>query len=103
MRSGYWAFGPFAPTAAHVSIGGRVATGDGSAVRGVYLRLLAPDGSIRQALSNAFGYFRFDGVEAGQTYILSADSTRWAFTQPAIAINLDSDIADIDFIAVSPH
>ena len=103
MRSGFWAFGPFAPTAAHVSISGRVATPQGTAVRGVYLRLLAPDGSVRQALSSSFGYFRFESVEAGRTYILSAHSSRWGFTQPAVAINLDSDIAGVDFIAVSPH
>lgn len=103
MRSGFWAFGPFAPTAAHVSISGRVAKADGAGVKGVYLRLLAPDGSVRQALSSSFGYFRFESVEAGRTYILSAHSSRWGFTQPAVAINLDSDIAGVDFIAVSPH
>jgi len=102
IRSGFWAFGQLAPTASMISIGGRVASSDGVGVSGVYIRLLAPDGSHRLALTSPFGYFRFDEVEAGQTYILSAESSRWGFVQPVIAVNADDEISDLSFIAVRP-
>ena len=102
LRSGFWAFGQLGPTASMVSIGGRVATSGDVGVNGVYIRMLAPDGSQRRALTNGFGYFRFDDVEAGQTYILSAESSRWGFVQPVIAVNADDEISDLSFIAVRP-
>lgn len=102
LRSGFWAFGQLAPTASMISIGGRVATSSDVGVTGVYIRMLAPDGSHRLALTSPFGYFRFDEVEAGQTYILSAESSRWGFVQPVIAVNADDEISDLAFIAVRP-
>ncbi len=87
------------PTAALVSVGGRVATPAGQGIGATALTMTAGNGDVRQTISNAFGYYRFDGVEAGQTYILAVRSKRFEFVSPIRFISVDSDITDADFIS----
>lgn len=61
-----------APTAANVAIAGRVIDGDGAPVPKVTVSLTDDRGGSITAISNPFGQFRFDGVETGRTYVVTA-------------------------------
>src|SRR5437868_4008299 len=68
VTGGFWqAF--FSSTAAMVSVTGRLTTSDGQPVRLARVVLTDGRGNIRLALTSDFGYFRFDNIEVGQTYI----------------------------------
>ena len=95
VHGGFWnAF--FPPTAAPVTISGQVLTAGGVAIGGVRLSLFDSSGNVRQSISSGFGYFYFNDVEVGQTYILIAASKRFQFT-PRIFGVVDS-ISDLVII-----
>ncbi len=86
-------------TAADASIEGRAVTADGRGIRNVRLTLVLADGTRMQAISSTFGYYRFEGIEAGQTVLLNINSKRFRFANNTIAITVGDDLADVDFIA----
>lgn len=98
LHGGFW-FQNLAPTAAAVSITGRVTTANGQGIRGARLTLTAPSGAIRRATTSTFGYYTFDGVEVGHTYILEIRSRRFRFANPTRVFSLQDQITDMDFIA----
>lgn len=101
LRSGFWASDALAPTAASVSIGGRVAGVQDGDVSRVRIRLLdASSGIERTALTNPFGHYRFDDVEIGRIYILRAESKKFTFAPEMHVFQLVDAREDIDFTAV---
>ena len=68
------------PTAASVSVSGRVVSNTGAAVRNARVVLTSPAGEIRFASSNPFGYFTIDGVVVGRRYQLEVQSKQFIFT-----------------------
>lgn len=99
LRSGFFTPESFAPTAANVSISGRVLTKDGRGVRNVRLSLIEADGTIRTILSGTFGYYRFTDISVGQTVILNLSAKRFVFNQPIQVLHLTEDLTFNDFIA----
>jgi Tol biopolymer transport system component len=90
-----------APTAAQVSVSGRALTETGRGISNVQITLTDSSGGVRVARTNPFGYFRFQGVPVGQTYILSARSKNYIFAEPTRVLNVQEAIANIEFIAAS--
>ncbi len=90
-----------APTAATVSIGGRVMTMSGRGIVNVRLTLTDSNGQVRTTTTTSFGYYRFDDVQAGETYILSASGKHYAFSQPLQVLNINDETNEINFIANS--
>jgi len=90
---------PAAATAATVSVSGRVMTSDGRGIRNVVIRLTDSQGNLRTAISNSFGYYRFNDVEAGATYILTATGKRFSFSQPSQVLNVNDETDEVNFIA----
>jgi hypothetical protein len=89
-----------APTAAHVSVSGRVLTENGNGIRSV--RVTLAGGSLtspRQTLTSSFGYFTFDDIEAGHTYIITVSAKRFTFAQPTQAVSVLDNVTDIAFVA----
>ncbi len=86
-----------APTAANVSVSGRVTTANGQGIRGARLTLTAPDGTRRTAVTSSFGYYAFDGVEVGQTYVLEIASKKYMFANPTRVFSLQDTLTDMDF------
>lgn len=74
-----------APTAAAVSVGGQLLTAAGEPVSKARVVLTATGGTTRTAISNGFGYYQFDGVSVGETYVVSVESKRYTFTPMAIS------------------
>lgn len=88
-----------APTAADASIGGRVSTVDGRGIRNI--RVTVTGGNLTEpvaAVTSAFGYFRVDGLRAGQTYVVSVAGKRYVFETPVRVVSLGEDAFDIDFV-----
>jgi len=96
------AFEFLAPTAAGVRIGGRVTDSLGRGIYGARISLTGNHGEQRLALTNPFGFYRFEDITAGESYIVGAFSRRYKFAVPQIFITADSDIADMDFVATGP-
>lgn len=63
-----------APTSAGVRIGGRVSDPSGRGIEGLLVTILNAEGVGVVSRTNSFGFFMFDEVPAGQTYILSIAS-----------------------------
>lgn len=97
VHGGFWQ-NLLGPTAASVSVSGRVVTSDGRPIPRVLVALADSNGNIRTSLSNLFGLFRFDGIEAGQTYIISAQSKRFTFAPRVISVG--DEITDLDIVAL---
>jgi serine protease AprX len=83
-------------TAAAVSIGGRVLTRDGSGIRGAMVAIIDPNGTVKRTMTNAFGYYRFDSVAAGSTYIVRAAARRYTFAPRTIGVT--DQFTDLNFI-----
>lgn len=98
-RGGFWAFQTLAPTAAQVSVAGRVSTASGLGIRNASIRLTAADGAIRFTQTGSFGFFRFEGVAVGATYVLEVSSKRFTFAAPIRVLSVAEAITDADFIA----
>ena len=92
---------PLAPLAANVSIAGRVLTNSGESLRNAVVVLTDSAGVSRSARTNAFGYFRFEEVEAGQNYIIEIRSKQAQFNPQIIAVS--EDITDLEFIAIGQN
>jgi hypothetical protein len=101
IQSGFFTAAPLAPTAAAVTVGGRVLTADRRGILNVILTLTDASGSIRTARTTAFGYYHFADVTAGETYIITAQGKRFTFAQPTQVLNVNEDATDVNFIANS--
>ena len=87
--------GFIAPTAAPVTVSGRVATSAGNGISGARVSLIDSEGTTRTAITGPFGYYAIEGVTAGQTCVIEIAAKRYRF-EPR-AVNVDDDIADLDF------
>lgn len=81
------------PTAASVSVSGRVLSPQGRSITRARVYFTDVNGNTRTALTNAFGYFRFEDVQAGETYILGVRHKRWQFASMVITVN--DEISDL--------
>jgi Metallo-peptidase family M12B Reprolysin-like/Carboxypeptidase regulatory-like domain len=88
-----------APTASGSSITGRVTAVNGRSIPNAYLQITGGNlGEAKYVRTNQFGYYRFNELESGQTYILSITSKRYLFPNPTRVISLDEDLTDENFV-----
>jgi hypothetical protein len=98
--AGGWGIEFLTPTAAQASISGRVMTADGMAIRNAEVTVTG--NSIITPLrvtTSSFGYFTFDGLQTGETYVVTVNSRLFTFQAPSQVITLTDNVADMDFIA----
>lgn len=87
-------------SSSNASIKGRVITVGGRAIRDAVVTIAG--GRLPEPITkkvSSFGYYIFEDIPVGETYIISVSSKRYFFSQPSRVINLQEDIVDIDFIA----
>jgi hypothetical protein len=89
----------FAPTAANASITGRILTANGQGIRNVIIQLTSGTGETKHAYSSSFGYYRFEDLAVGQTYVLTVLAKKYSFTNPTRLIGLNEDLTDEDFVS----
>ncbi|MBV9240841.1 MAG: carboxypeptidase regulatory-like domain-containing protein, partial [Acidobacteria bacterium] len=75
-----------APTAARVSVSGRVLTSDGAGLRNAVVNMRDANGRIRTAITSAFGYYRFDNVDAGN-YVMAVSARKFTYQARIISVN----------------
>ena len=96
LTSGFWNFIPLGPTAAHVSISGRVVDPSGTGVSSAVLYMHTQEGDLRVTRTSSFGYFQFNDVAAGQAVLISVQARRYTYA-PRTVIVAD-DVTDIEFV-----
>lgn len=92
-------FEPIAPTAANVSISGRVLTSDGRGLSNAIVLLTDANGDSRSTRTGSFGFYRFDDIEAGQTVVISVSSKHFQFQPQVVSIN--ESLSDVDFVPIN--
>lgn len=92
-------FTVLAPTAAPVSISGRVTNNQGRGIRNVTITLTNSNGNSRTVQTTSFGYYRFDDVAAGETVTITAKARRFKFVQSSIVRTTNESITDADFVS----
>lgn len=75
------------PTAAGVSISGRVLTGEGNGLANATVTLTDRLGQTRTARTGSFGYYMFDDLTAGQVYVISIISKRYTYAPRLVTAN----------------
>lgn len=98
--AGGWGIQFNRPTAAEVSISGRVTTSEGRAIRGATITVTG--NSLSEPLivpMGRLGHYRVDGLTAGEIYVVTVSSRRFTFTLPSRVVHLVDSVDDIDFVA----
>ncbi|HZH35106.1 MAG TPA: lamin tail domain-containing protein [Pyrinomonadaceae bacterium] len=83
------------PTSASVTVSGRVIVGRRIGVSGTRVYLTNQNGETRTAFTNSFGYYRFNDVAVGETYIFNVLSKNYMFSPQVISIN--EELTELNF------
>ncbi len=89
------------PTAATTTVSGRVTTEMGRGIRNILVTMTDAKGQVRTATTTSFGYYRFDDVRAGETYILLASGKHYTFSQSLQVLNINEETTEVNFTANS--
>ncbi|MGB7203497.1 MAG: FG-GAP-like repeat-containing protein [Pyrinomonadaceae bacterium] len=93
----FWTAGePVAPTAANVTVSGRVFA-EGGGLRNAIVTITDSQGVTRSTRTSSFGNYSFSGVEVGRDYVISVAGKGYTF-QPRI-VTVNDNVADLDFTA----
>jgi hypothetical protein len=90
---------PVVPTAANVTVSGRVTTSEGYGISRAIISLTNAAGVSRSALTNQFGYYKFDEVEVGQTYTVAVNSKKYFFANNPRIVSVTDELTNLDFSA----
>ncbi len=85
------------PTAASVTVRGRVLSPFGRGVSRSRVMITDSTGQTRTVMTNPFGFYTFGNIEVGGTYILQVRDKRYTYTPQAIS--LTEEATDVNFIA----
>jgi hypothetical protein len=88
-----------APTAAEVSISGRVVDSGGRGIARVIVTMTDAQGNTRATTTNPFGNYRFKEVAAGQTITVAVGGKKNAFKDPVRILNVFENLTEINFTA----
>ena len=89
------------PTAAGVSLSGRVTDANGAGVRNAIITVsgVGLEQPVR-VVTGSLGYYSIENLEAGQTYLVSLRaSKRYDFPNATRLVTLSDNVQDIDFVA----
>ncbi|MBS1795541.1 MAG: CSLREA domain-containing protein [Acidobacteria bacterium] len=74
------------PTAANVSVSGRITATGGNGIGGARVTLTDSHGNSRTVSTGTFGNYLFDDVAVGETYVVTVVSKRHSFAPQVIAV-----------------
>jgi len=95
-----WGIQFLAPTAAPVSVEGRVTDADGRGIPNAAVTIAGGvPGKATSTRTSLTGHYRFDGLEPAGTYIVSVRSRRYRFAAAARVVTLMDDLVGVDFMA----
>lgn len=87
-----------APSAANVSISGRVFDTSGRGIPRAFVSMIGPNNETRATQTNSFGYFRFDEVAVAETYIVQVQHKQYSFAPQIITVK--DMIIGLNFTAI---
>ncbi|HKX82987.1 MAG TPA: S8 family serine peptidase, partial [Pyrinomonadaceae bacterium] len=92
------------PTAANITISGRVSDDRGRGIKGIRLSLQnAATGEVLYISTNSFGLYSFSEVPVGTFYIVTAFETKkWSIPNNTRTFIAEEDLVGIDFTVESP-
>lgn len=85
-------------TSVGVDVSGRVVTADGRGIRNAVVEMTDPHGITRSVVTSSFGYFRFEGVMVGTSYVMGVRSRQYRFV-PRVVTVLDT-LNNVDFVGL---
>jgi hypothetical protein len=83
------------PTAAGVSVSGRVFDSNGFGLRSAVVTITDRAGNSRSTLTSSFGYYSFDDVATGASYAITVTSKLYQFAPRLVAVN--DAVVGLDF------
>lgn len=90
---------PDSTTAASAAINGRITDSRG---RGLNHVIITITGGVLESpiyvQTNTFGYYRFNDISVGNTYIITPFSKRYIFEQSSFVVNVNGDFDGADFV-----
>lgn len=94
-------FEPFsAPTAAPVSVSGRVVSSSGRGISNTYVSVVNLNtGETKTAVTNMFGNYKVMDLNIGDLYTISVMSKRYTFNEPVRTFQIEADLTSMDFVA----
>lgn len=87
-----------APEAASTSVSGQVLSSIGSGISKAHVTIINQNGESQTVLTNQFGYYRFDEVEVGETYIFTVRAKGYQFSQSSQVYTIVGETEDINFV-----
>lgn len=87
------------PTAAQANVSGRVSNAVGQGLANVRVTMTNETGERLTATTNAFGYYRFENLVVGQTYVFNVAGKRYTFSNSTRVIFLGDELSDLDFVS----
>jgi hypothetical protein len=88
-----------APLAAEVAVSGRVVDAGGAGIAKARITVIGPGGTNRIVVTNPFGFYRIENIQAGEAYVFTVSSKRHQFANPSRVISVGDELADVDFVA----
>ena len=80
-----------APTAANISVGGRITDSSGRAIPRATVTLADSRGESRSVIANSFGYYIFDGLTPGESYFIRAVHKQYLLAEKIFCAVDDSE------------
>ncbi|MBX3293622.1 MAG: carboxypeptidase regulatory-like domain-containing protein [Acidobacteria bacterium] len=96
--AGGWGIEFLPPTAAGVEVSGRVLTPDGRGLRNAVVTMTDANGITRTTVTSSFGYYRFEGVPVGDSFVMTVNSRSYRFV-PRL-VNVLDNMTDVDFVGL---
>ncbi|MET0753637.1 MAG: carboxypeptidase-like regulatory domain-containing protein [Pyrinomonadaceae bacterium] len=88
-----------APTSGEVSIGGRIIDASGNGLGRINVTITQQSGATASAITNPFGYYRFENVPVEQIVIVDVASKHYTFNPSSQAILAEEDRDNVNFTA----
>lgn len=89
-------FTPFAPTAAAATVSGKV-TANGESVVRARVILTDSNGRTRTVFTNSFGFYSFENVAVGETFVFNVTAKQYTFNPRILTVS--ESLTDFDFEA----
>jgi hypothetical protein len=91
---------PTGPTAGEATVTGRVIDASGMGISKAQMVLVnGATGETKITMTNPFGYYRFDGLDLNELYVVNVSHKRHTFTESQRPLLIGDSVADVDFVA----
>lgn len=96
VHGGFWAVNALTPTAANVTLAGRVII-EGAGMNRIRISIHnLSTGAVRTVIPSSFGYYKFEDLETG-VYLVTAASRNFQFSPPSFTLDLTDNVSDANF------